>query len=226
MNSELKVLVEQAGKGVVDKLFGQGTPSIPKRAWIGEAISDRLSMTHFSESEKAMAKSFLEEAQAEGFDAKRIFAAGVILGRKILNRKYLIEKKEEKIRPIDKKKCAVINALKEKAGSARLIEIYPDRILFESDKRYFEVGYAVIDEEKIELFGPVEMEPKFFSKKVAHRIEEQLKSEAKLEIFNLKVAGVYVPPPLEPIEIDEKMLTERQKRDLAIAGLLPNPGSE
>jgi hypothetical protein len=212
--------VEQAGKGIVDNLFGQGALRIPQKAWIGEAISERLSMTHFSESEKAMAKALLEEAQAEGFDGKSMFAAGVALGRKILNRKYLIEKKEKETRPIDKKKCAVINALKEKAESARLIEIYPDRILFESDHRYFEAGYAVIDEEKIELFGPVEMEPKFFSKKVAHRIEEQLKSEAKLEIFNLKVAGLYVPPPLEPIEIDEAMLTESDRKNRRIAGLL------
>jgi hypothetical protein len=222
MNSELKVLTEQAAKGIVDNLFGQDIPCIREKAWIGEAISERLSMTHFSESEKAMAKSLLEEVQAEGFDAKRIFAAGVALGRKILNRKYLVEKKEKEIRPINKKKTAIINALKESAArSARLVAIYPDRILLESDGRYFECRYVVTDEEKVELFGPVEeMEPRFYPKKIAGLIEEQLESEAKVEVFNLKVAGVYVPPPLEPIKIDEATLTESDLKNRRIAGLM------
>jgi hypothetical protein len=221
MNSELKVLVEQAAKGIVDNLFGQDIPCVPKRAGIEEAILDHVKATYFTESEKATAKTLLEESQADGFDVEKTFAYGVAFGRKMLKSKdFFVEKKKE-MRPINKRKSAIINALKESAAkSARLVAIYPDHLLLENDGRYFECRYVVTDE-KAELFGPVEeMEPKFYPKEIAARIEEQLQSEAKLEIFNLKVAGLYVPPPLEPIEIDEKMLTERQRRDLRIAGLL------
>ena len=133
---------------------------------------------------------------------------------------FFVEKKKE-TRPINKRKSAIINALKESAArSARLVVIYPDRLLLENDGRYFECRYVVIDEEKVELFGPVEeMEPKVYPKKIVARIEEQLQNEAKLEVFNLKVAGLYVPPPLEPIEIDEATLTEGDRKNLRIAGL-------
>ncbi len=185
----------------------------------------------FSEGEKKLATKLVNEAVEKKMSSEKIFSLGVAFGKagtRLLTEetdiddesmRVLIEETGNRRGSFRAWKRVVGAEIKKQYGpSARVVATFPDSVLFEWGEEHFKVDYS-LGEGSIKLGQSTRM------KGTLQEISEQLNSERKRWLFDLKVAGINKPVRFPSHSIDEAKLTRRQKKDLSIAGLLPNPGS-
>ena len=96
--------------------------------------------------------------------------------------------------------------------SLRVIELFEDRIIYESRSGVFQSGYSLI-ENSVKLLETVRLE------KTVGEIKEQLRSDRKKKFFERKIAGLHIG--VKPVKVDESALNPQQLLDRKMAGFLP-----
>ena len=194
-----------------------------------EPLTEADKDVKFSEEEKKLAAGLLAEAIEGKADQRTIFSLGVAFGRsgrRLLSEqtdddesfRTLLQEEGDRMGSFRAWKRVVGTKIREQYGpSARVVATFPDSVLFEWGEEHFKVDYS-LDGGSIKLGQSTRM------KGTLQEISEQLNSERKRWLFDLKVAGINKPVRSTSHSIDKAKLTRRQRRDLAIAGLLPNPG--
>lgn len=107
----------------------------------------------------------------------------------------------------------VLEELQKQTGDeeVRVIELFGDRVIYESRNLVFQSGYSLI-ENSVELSGMVRLEG------TAGKIEEQLRADRKKHLFEQKIAGLH---GVKPVRVDESALNPQQQRDREMAGFFP-----
>ena len=212
MKSENFLLGEQIGQ----KMIGETIDEKP----LTEADDDV-----FSAEEKQLAANILNEAVERKADSREIFALGVAFGRsgtKLLTEQadddetipLLLEQKGRREGSFSARKRAVDVEIKEQYGpSARVVTTFPESVLFECDGRHFKAGYKY-DRGSAQLGEAAKLDG------TLNQVCEALNKERKATLRNLRVAGVnrVIKIPASPKPISE--LTESEKFNLKVAGLL------
>jgi len=180
----------------------------------------------FSEAEKKLAADLLNEAIERGASPRDLFGLGVSFGRtgrRLLTEQadddevipLLLEQKGEREGSFSARRRAVSDAIKKRAGSsAKVVALFSDSVIFESEQKHFKAGYTY-------HCGSAQLAEASELKGTLHQITEQSNKEWKSTLWNLRVAGYgKTGKPASSKPIDEATLTERERKDLKIAGLM------
>jgi hypothetical protein len=199
--AEAKRIVEQAVGLDVKSLFGLGVT-------FGRVIGRRDAK-----------KSLLEDTGDE-FDDLSIMADQPTSKKRLLTEQQRVELCESLGIPkggYEDRNRMVLEELQKQTGdeSVTVVELFGDRVIYESRKDIFQSGYSLIDGDSVELLDTVRLEG------TAAKIKEQLRADRKKHLFERKVAGLRV---VKPVKVDESGLNPQQQREREMAGFVS--GSE